>query len=110
MNSKISSNFMCMSQSTELYLAMDIFQGAEMTKLYKIKLQLEKYKPVQRNHRSTIEKSRFHNNMLTLKFFLSGGRKELSNRTPVSYCDLNICSLQAKRIRVKSFILPRKLV
>lgn len=59
MHSKISSNFMCMSQSTELYLAMDIFQGAEMTKLYKIKLQLEKYKPVQRNCRSTIEKSRF---------------------------------------------------
>lgn len=34
---------MCMSQSTELDLAMDIFQGAEMTKLYKIKLQPEKY-------------------------------------------------------------------
>lgn len=46
MHSKISSNFMCMSQSTELYLTMDIFQGAEMTKLYKIKLQLEKRKPV----------------------------------------------------------------
>lgn len=35
MHSKVSLNFMCMSQSTELCLAMDIFQGTEMIKLTK---------------------------------------------------------------------------
>lgn len=75
---------MCMSQSTELCLAMDTFQRTEMIKLEN-KTKPEKYKPVKRNLKKHILNKyileiKILEEYTNLKFFPKG-KKALSNRT-----------------------------